>query len=90
MPIGGGGARIKSIQRGVIQLNGVTSNTAAITAVDTTKAELRLLGCQCNTAATALSDLSTYLTLTNATTVTATRLSSTGIVFVSFEVTEWY
>lgn len=80
---------IKSIQRGVITIAAnAVSNTAAIAAVNTAKAELRFLG---------LSGDSTrswtfpWLTLTNANTVTAARQYATAMEqSVSWELTEWY
>ena len=78
---------IRSIQRGTIVLSGVASNTATITAVDTTKSRLCLLGLL--TDQTAADRIHTHLVLTNATTVTATRGLGTGDVTVSFEVVEY-
>lgn len=77
---------LKSIQRGVISMVGVYSGTATITAVDTSKTELRLLGVS-NT--TVLADLARVV-LTNATTITATRGSNSGTSEVSWELTEFY
>lgn len=77
---------LKSIQRGVISMVGSVSGTATITAVDTSKTELRLLGVS-NT--TVLADLARVV-LTNATTITATRGSTSGTSEVSWELTEFY
>lgn len=77
---------LKSIQRGVISMVGAYSGTATITAVDTSKTELRLLGVS-NT--TALADLARVV-LTNATTITANRGSTSGTSEVSWELTEFY
>lgn len=77
---------LKSIQRGVISMVGAYSGTATITAVDTSKTELRLLGVS-NT--TAVADLARVV-LTNATTITATRGSNSGTSEVSWELTEFY
>lgn len=77
---------LKSIQRGVISMVGAYSGTATITAVDTSKTELRLLGVS-NT--TVLADLARVV-LTNATTITATRGSTSGTSEVSWELTEFY
>ena len=71
---------LKSIQRGVISMVGAYSGTATITAVDTSKTELRLLGVN-NT--TALDDLARVV-LTNATTIAATRGSTSGTSEVSW------
>ena len=80
---------IKSIQRGVITISsGSTTNTATITSVDTTKTELRVLGVGINA-----NDVTylPYAVLTNATTITATRLASpTNVSYVSWELTERY
>ena len=77
---------LKSIQRGVISMVGAYSGTATITAVDTSKTELRLLGVS-NT--TVPADLARVV-LTNATTITATRGSNSGTSEVSWELTEFY
>lgn len=77
---------LKSIQRGVISMVGAYSGTATITAVDTSKTELRLLGVS-NT--TVIADLARVV-LTNATTITATRGSNSGTSEVSWELTEFY
>jgi hypothetical protein len=76
------GAR-KSIQRGVIDITGgSTSATATISAVVMAKAELRYGGATGADAA--------RVSLTNATTITATRSNSTGTTSVSWELTEFY
>ena len=77
---------LKSIQRGVISIVGAYSGTATITAVDTSKTELRLLGVS-NT--TVPADLARVV-LTDATTITATRGSNSGTSEVSWELTEFY
>ena len=79
-------AGVKSVQRGTITLTGSQQGTATITAVDVSKAELRFLGCT-GDQASAASD-TVYLVLTNTTTITATRASSTGTATVSWELTE--
>jgi 1-aminocyclopropane-1-carboxylate deaminase/D-cysteine desulfhydrase-like pyridoxal-dependent ACC family enzyme len=83
------GGSIKSIQRGVISMTsgGSTSGTATLSpSVDTTKTELRVLGC---TADTSSLDLARAV-LTNSTTVTATRPSTTSNTVISWEITERY
>lgn len=82
-------AGIKSIQRGVITMMTTSSSgTATITAVNTAKAQVTLLGTNFT------NDNAYYaarLTLTNATTVTANRGTAiNGTSDVSYEVTEWY
>jgi len=69
----GGGATIKSIQRGVI----------TISAVNTSKTELRFLGA--SNSSTPLA----YIELTNSTTITATRGGFNQTNIVSWELTEW-
>lgn len=85
--------QIKLIQRGTITMgNGVNSNTATITSVDTAKAVLTLLGNSND--ATDVNDPSGYnfrLTLTNATTVTCDRTAHDTITAtVAFQVVEFY
>lgn len=83
------GGSIKSIQRGVISLasGGSTSGTATLSpTVDPTKTELRVLGC---TADTSSLDLARAV-LTNSSTVTATRPSTTSNTLISWEITERY
>jgi len=84
-----GDRAIKSIQRGVLSLAGsVPSVTAAITSVNTAKTELRYMGFN---GTTADSIIGAYLSLTNATTITAFKTNSTNITSsVSWELTERY
>ncbi len=78
---------IKSIQRGTITITGaVTSQTATITSVDTTKSQLRMLGCSVTTSVNEIA----YLALTNAPTITATRAASANTTVISWELTETY
>ncbi len=75
---------IKSIQRGVIDLNssGVATGTASITTVVPSKTELRFLGY--------VSDGNqATIVLTNSTTITATRKSTSTQILVSWELTEF-
>lgn len=67
------GSIIKSIQTGSIDLNGANSNTATITAVDVSNA--LLLGNNYSNASVLKTSTKNFasITLTNATTVTATR-----------------
>lgn len=83
------GGSIKSIQRGVISMasGGSTSGTATLSpSVDTTKTELRVLGCSADTSSLDLA----RAVLTNSTTVTATRPSTTSNTVLSWEITERY
>ena len=80
---------IKSIQRGTISITSATSATATVTAVDTAKTELRLLGYSVNNVGS--QQHVPRLALTNTTTITATRDTNSGdITVVSFELTEYY
>lgn len=88
---------IKSIQRGVIAfVSGSTTATATITAVVTAKAELRFGGSTAGSASATGSGFdSVYIHLSNATTVTATRASSTSSIgnvdgSVAWELTEYF
>lgn len=84
----GASAVINSVQRGTIAITGTnTSNTATVTAVDTTKAALHVVG-QTNTQGSDGSNA--YLVLTNSTTITATRASSgSGTSTISWELIEY-
>jgi hypothetical protein len=80
----GGGATIKSIQRGLITISTSDSSaTATISAVNTSKTELRFLGAS-NTGTTLA-----RIELTNSTTITATRIGFNQTNIVSWELTEW-
>lgn len=80
---------IKTVQRGTITLAGVASNTATITAVDTSNAYVVLLGYTHSDTAGQAADHWVRIALTNSTTVTATRIGTAGTVVVSFEVVEF-
>jgi len=81
---------IKSIQRGVITIaNASATQTATITAVDTTRSALKFLGRSYAGDTKYAYDTSCYLVLTNSTTVTATRQGTTTALYVSYEVTEY-
>lgn len=80
---------IKSIQRGTVSITQpATSNTATITAVDTSKALLSFLGIN--------SDGTNFgygarIVLTNATTITMTKSGNdTNSNVISYEVVEYY
>lgn len=86
--IGASSVGINSIQRGTITISGATATaTATITAVDVDKTELRILGQYHNQSTEAFK---AYLTLTNSTTITATRgTASSGTTVISWELTEY-
>lgn len=80
---------IKSVQRGTITLASVGSNTATITTVDTSKSQLFDLRYS-TTELASPQTITTRLTLTNATTVTASRAVGTGTNVSSYQVVEFY
>ena len=80
---------VKSVQQGSIALAVVSSNTATITSVDTTRSICLYLGSSTDaTSSAAESDV--RVTLTNATTVTANRGSATNNTTVNYTVVEFY
>ena len=83
---------IRSVQSGTIELNGSTSNTFPITAVNTAKAFVIHLGTRYNTVAAAnVNQRDSILTLTNATTVTASCFVDPGFSHLtSFMVVELF
>ena len=83
------GSGIKSIQRGTISISNALSATATITSVNTNKSMVSFLGF---TETSTLTDNrgAAYIVLTNATTVTANRLTSSNTTTVSYEVIEFY
>lgn len=83
---------IKSVQRGTITLNSVTSATATITAVDTTKTMVEHLGASNTDASGGNGQLwLTTLVLTNATTVTAAvNTAAANSPIVGYQVIEWF
>ena len=79
---------IRRVQRGTIAITaGNTTNTAAITSVNTAKSVLSWLGQSLATGD--LTDGSARLTLTSATVVTATREVNTNEMTVAYQVLEW-
>lgn len=75
---------VKSIQRGTIAFSGSNSGaTATISAVNTAKSELRLLGNARD------NSFACYLQITNTTTIDATRIGNSGVSTVSWELTEF-
>lgn len=85
---------LKSCQYGTILLSGVVSNTATITAVDITKAAPLFLGNTTNrnsgSGAITGQEWDIDLSLTNATTVTATHGVGLGVMTVSFVIPEYF
>ena len=84
---------IKSIQRGTIAVTGTNlTATATITSVDTAKTELRFQGMSMQADAAWPARTSLRITLTNATTITATRGEGVSLndVTVNWELTEYY
>ena len=80
---------IKSVQRGTITLAGAASNTATITTVNTSKS--LLFDLRYSTTELAVPHtITTRLTLTNATTVTASRAVGTGTNVSSYQIVEFY
>ena len=84
---------IKSVQRGTISLTGSnTTATATVSAVDVTKSQLAMLGLSTDSGNTNVTSESfTRLSLTNSTTITATR-GTVGLgihTTVSWELTEF-
>lgn len=78
--------RIKSIQRGTIAITSSNaSNTATVTAVDVTKCTIVHLGTD-----SANADDRVTLSLTNSTTITATRASTGGTATVGYQLVEYY
>ena len=72
---------IKQVIRRKIAIGaGAATITDTISAVDMTKSELRLLGAKGNAGG--------WIELTNATTVTVTRISTAGVDEFSYELTE--
>lgn len=81
---------LKSLQRGQITMGGVASQTATITAVDTSKS-VTYQGGMTNSLVTAQANTVSYrLELTNATTVTAKNDGASGTVEIPFQVAEFY
>lgn len=83
------GGGIKSVQRGTILISGVANATATITSVNINKSMVSFLGFAESTFFTDNRAVP-YIALTNATTVTAIRSSSSGATVVSYEVIEFY
>lgn len=81
---------IKSVQYGTVVIGaGATSATATISSVTTSKSVVVFLGFQESSSAATPQTYLAYLTLTNATTVTATRQASGDTLTVGFCVVEF-
>ena len=81
---------IKSIQRGTITIaNAATSGTATISSVGASKSMVFWLGTRTVNEPTLLDSMVT-VTLTNATTVTATRSGNVGVIYINYQVVEYY
>lgn len=81
----------RSLQRGTINITNTNlTNTATITAVDVTKALLISLGSTNVSGSNRQDSARLSLTLTNATTITATRAGTTNTGRVSYQLAEYY
>lgn len=86
---GGGGSFIKAVQRSTVVIaNAAATNTATITAVVTANTLLHFVGQMVSTG-TVNKDGYARIDLTNTTTITATRIGTTGPLTVSFEAVEY-
>jgi len=81
------GARIKSVQRGVIELDGVTSNTQEINEVDMSKSLCILLGFR--SVAIQPRDSFCSVALATSTTIEAVRRGNTGLTSASWMLIEF-
>ena len=88
-----GGGMIKSIQRGTLTISGSAAvGTATVTAVDTSKSVLNMLGSSIFVGVTDAADSDGRITLTNSTTITATRGNNAAsqALIISYELVEHY
>ncbi len=76
------------VQRGTIAITGATSNTATITSVDPSNSQLRLLGVSLSVTTLTPDKFHARLAFTNATTITASVITSPAgeTVSIAFEV----
>lgn len=83
---------LKSVQRGTITLNNVTSNTATISAVNLSTAMLSMQGFTYNTGGNNDSQYYPRLDLTNATTITASCGTSPPSfnIIIGYQVADFY
>lgn len=77
------------VQQTTVALNGVTSNTAAISAVNTDYAELAPGGSVTNNTTGDFGETEGGLNLSNATTVGAAKGTGTGVLTLYFTVVPW-
>jgi hypothetical protein len=91
--------KIKSIQRGIITIGtSSSSSSVTITAVDTSKSVLHYLGQSTSSYSSGYGSFGSagsadaYLSLTNSTTITASRvISGTDITqYISYQIVEYY
>lgn len=82
-------AYIKSINRGNIALTGVNTNTATITAVNTSKSIASYLGYSTTDATEVFQENYNSIVLTNTTTVTASNNTATTTLTASYEIVEF-
>lgn len=87
MPNAPSGGLTPYVQRGVITVSSGTTATATISAVNPARSELRFCGVYSN--ATTITESLGYVSLTNSTTITATRSAGSTTMNISWELTEW-
>ena len=78
-----------SVQRGEISVNGATSNTASVNAVDMARSYIVSGGIRGNTSSALWDRTQCYLVLTDGTTVTATKDTATDEAIVVYQVVSW-
>tara|TARA_R110000824_G_scaffold299275_1_gene487402 strand:- start:46 stop:579 length:534 start_codon:yes stop_codon:yes gene_type:complete len=78
-----------SVQRGELVVNGATSNTASINAVDMARSYIVPGGIRGNTSSALWDRTQIYLVLTNLTTVTATKNTATDEAKAVYQVVSW-
>lgn len=81
------GARIKSVQRGVVEMDGVAWNTGVINEVDLEKSVCLYLGCRGTY--TQPQSLFAGVRLNSSTEIFGRRIGSQGITYVSYMVVEF-
>ena len=86
----GASSLIQSIQYGTVSVSGTTSGTATITAVDTADSMLVFMGQSCTDTTSFFERGNVGLSLTNSTTVTATKAGSNSNIVAGFCVVEFY